>query len=136
MDISRPELASRRRRKRFVLSGIGIAALASIFTVVARLEPAVPSVERDAVWVSTVERGEMLRQVRGNGTLIPEKILVVPTEVGGRVVRIDVLPGALVEPETVLLELSNPSLKQEAFDLEWQLKGAPSRPEAVGSAAG
>ena len=124
MDISRPELAQRRHRKRLILGTLTIATVASAFTMVARLEPAVPTLERDAVWVSTVERGEILRQVRGNGTLIPEKVLVVPTEVGGRVVRINVLPGALVQADTVLLELSNPSLKQEAFDLEWQLKGS------------
>ncbi len=127
MDISRPELAAKRRRRRLLGILAGIAVIVALAVYVSRLEPAVPTIERETIWVSKVERGEMLRQVRGNGTLIPEKILVVPTEVGGRVTRIDVLPGALVKPDTILLELSNPTLKQEAFTLEWQLKGAEAR---------
>ncbi|MCB1100569.1 MAG: HlyD family efflux transporter periplasmic adaptor subunit, partial [Verrucomicrobiae bacterium] len=67
---------------------------------------------------------EMIRQVRGNGTLVPEHVLVVPAEVPGRVVNILVMPGAAVDEETVLVELSNPQLMQEQFEIEWQLKAA------------
>lgn len=127
MDISRPELARKRRRRRIiaVIVVLMIAAAAGVW--VTRLEPAVPIVDKATVWLDTVERGEMIRQVRGNGTLIPENVLVVPTEVGGRIVRIEVLPGATVEPDTVILELSNPPLKQQAFELEHQLKSANAR---------
>ena len=124
MDISRPEVAAKKRKRRFLLLGLSVALVGGLIAVMARLEPAAPTVERDSIWVGDVTRGEMLRQVRGNGTLIPEKVLVVPTDVAGRVVRIEVLPGAMVTKDTVLLELSNPALKQEAFDLGWQLKGA------------
>ena len=127
MDISRPELAAQRKRRRLIIIAVAALALIAVIVWVMRLEPAVPTVDRGTIWLGTVERGEMLRQVRGNGTLIPEDILVVPTEVGGRVVRIETLPGAIVEPDTILLELSNPPLKQQAFELEFQLKGARAR---------
>ena len=127
MDISRPELAAQRKRRRLIVIAVAALALIAVIVWVMRLEPAVPTVDRSTIWLGTVERGEMLRQVRGNGTLIPEDILVVPTEVGGRVVRIETLPGAIVEPDTILLELSNPPLKQQAFELEFQLKGARAR---------
>jgi len=124
MDISRPELVTRRNRRRLLILIMTVVVVASVAYYILQLKPAVPVVERGTVWLDTVERGELLRRVRGNGTLIPDQVLVVPTEVGGRVVRIDVLPGAVVEPDTVLLELSNPPLKQRAFELEFQVKGA------------
>lgn len=82
MDISRPELAARRKRRRLIMIGAAVLATLAVTVFVLRLEPAVPTVERGTIWLDTVERGEMIRQVRGNGTLIPEDILVVPTEVG------------------------------------------------------
>jgi HlyD family secretion protein len=124
MDIARPEFVTKRKRRRRFILTLAVLIIVSAAVYVQQLDPAVPSVPRGTVWLDTVERGDMLRQVRGNGTLIPEQILVVPTEVGGRVVRIDVLPGVVVEPETVLLELSNPPLKQQAFELKYKLKGA------------
>lgn len=66
----------------------------------------------------------MVRQVRGNGNLVPERIVLVQAETDGRVDRIVVLPGAAVTPDTVILELSNPDLEQLVFDLEWQQKAA------------
>jgi HlyD family secretion protein len=74
--------------------------------------------------MDTVKRGEMLRQVRGNGTLVPEEILWIPTISQGRVERILVLPGAAVKADTVIVELVNPEVEKVAFDAEWQLKGA------------
>ena len=127
MDISRPELAAKRKRRRITIIILAVVAVGGAAIYVHQLDPAVPTVERATIWLDTVEQGEMLRQVRGNGTLIPENVLVVPTEVGGRVVRIDVLPGATVQADTVILELSNPPLKQQAFELEHQLKGAKAK---------
>ena len=127
MDISRPELAAKRKRRRITIITLAVVAIGAAAIYVNQLDPAVPTVERGTIWLDTVEQGEMLRQVRGNGTLIPENVLVVPTEVGGRVIRIDVLPGATVEADTVILELSNPPLKQQAFEMEHQLKGASAK---------
>ena len=89
-----------------------------------QMKPAAPVVERATVWPDTVKRGPMLRQVRGLGTLVPEEILFIAAQTDGRVDRIAVRPGAVVTPNTVLIELSNPELELAANDAEWQVKSA------------
>jgi HlyD family secretion protein len=127
MDIARPDQARKRRRKRVLLAAGGLLALAGVTLGLAQLKPAAPSVERSSIWMDTVKRGQMLRQVRGNGSLVPEQIQFVQAETDGRVERILVLPGAEVKPDTILMELSNPELKQASFDAEWQLKAAEAQ---------
>src|SRR5439155_26695247 len=122
MDIARPDVARKRRRKRILYSVAGLSALVLITIGLSRLKPAAPLVEN--TWPDTVKRGEMLRQVRGNGALVPEEILWIPTLNAGRVERILVLPGAAVKADTVLVELRNPQVEQAAFDAEWQLQAA------------
>ena len=124
MDIPRPELA-RKKRIRRTLYFIGLLILIPLVTfAVSRLKPAAPTVERATIWVDTVKRGEMVRQVRGMGTLVPEDILWIPAATDGRVVRRFVLPGTPVKANTVILELSDPELEQLALDARWQLKAA------------
>src|SRR5437762_906659 len=122
MDIARPDQARKKRRRRILYSVAGLGVLVLITIGLSRLKPAAPLVENP--WPDTVKRGEMLRQVRGNGALVPEEILWIPTLSAGRVERILVLPGAAVKADTVLVELSNPEVEQAAFDAEWQLKAA------------
>ena len=124
MDIARPELKERKRRRQLLMGACGLVALAAITLGLARLEPAAPMVERETLWTGTVERGEMVRQVRGNGSLVPERIVLVQAETEGRVDQIVVLPGAAVTADTVILELSNVELEQLVFDLEWQMKAS------------
>ena len=125
MDIPvSPALKKRRQRRRWLLAGAVIAALALVALGVSRLQPAVPLIEKATLFMDTVKRGEMLREVRGNGTLVPEDIRWISTVNAGRVGRILVLPGARVEAGTVLVELSNPEVEQAAFDAEWALKAA------------
>jgi HlyD family secretion protein len=118
------EVVQQRRRRRIIYAIIGVGAIAGITMGLSRLKPAAPSVERSTVWVDTVKRGPMLRQVRGLGTLTPEDIRFIPAITDGRVERVNVLPGALVNADTVLLELSNPTLQQEALDAQLKLKAA------------
>jgi HlyD family secretion protein len=127
MDIARPDLKRARNRRRVLFSLGGLAVLALITLGLARLEPAAPRVDRAQVWTDTVKRGDIPRQVRGNGTLVPEQIQYVQADTDGRIERIHVLAGAVVQPDTLILELSNPELEQQAFDLEWQLKAAEAR---------
>jgi HlyD family secretion protein len=89
-----------------------------------RLGPAAPSIERSTVWVDTVHRGPMLRQVRGVGTLVPEEIRWIPAGTEGRVERIRALPGTAVSSDTILLDLSNPELVLAERDALSELKGA------------
>ena len=127
MDVARPDQSRKRRRRRLLL-GISIAVTLAVITLgLLKLQPAVPTLDKASVWMDTVKRGQMLRQVRGNGTLVPEQIQFVQADTDGRVERICVLPGAEVDAETVLLELSNSELKQAAFDAEWQLKAAEAQ---------
>ena len=83
-------------------------------------------VDRATVWTDAVKRGPLLRQVRGPGTLVPreDKIRLIPAETEATVVRIRVLPGAKVEPDTMLMDLVDPQLQQELLDAQLQLKGA------------
>ena len=118
MDILRPELKAQKQRRRWVVGGTMAVAAVVVTVALARLEPAAPTVERSTVWIGTVERGEMLRQVRGTGTLVPEQVQWIPAQTSGRVERRVVEPGAVVQPDSVILELSNPQVEQEALDAE------------------
>jgi HlyD family secretion protein len=127
MDVARPDIARRKRRKRIILSVIVVLALTGVTIGLSQLQPAAPTVEKGSVWTDTVKRGEMLRLVRGNGTLVPEQIQFVQSETGGRVERILIKPGAEVTSDSILMELSNPELKQAAFDAEYQLRAGEAQ---------
>jgi len=101
-----------------------LAAAGGVSWGLSRLKPAAPSVERATVWLDTVKRGPMLRQVRGLGTLVPEDILWIPATTDGRVEQQLALPGIVVKPDTVLIVLSNPELQQATVDAEWKLRAA------------
>ncbi|MGE4180969.1 MAG: HlyD family secretion protein [Limisphaerales bacterium] len=131
MDVPRPDRVAARRWRRFWSASATIISLAVITFVIFRLEPAAPTVDRTSIWPGTVQRGEMLRQVRGPGFLVPEQIQYVQSETDGRVERIFIQPGAEVTPDSVLMELSNPELKQAAFDAEWARKGAEAQLERL-----
>ena len=103
------------------------AALGAVLAItlgLARLKPAAPTVERGSIWVDTVMRGPMVRQVRGLGTLVPEEVRWIPAATESRVERIYVKPGAAVKTDTILLELSNPELELAALDAQMQLRAA------------
>jgi len=122
MDIPRPDQARKKRRRRIAALAVGLAAITLITVGLARLKPAAPPVERGSLLFDTVKRGELLREVRGNGTLVPQEIRWIPTINQGRVERIVVLPGARVKADTVLVELTNPDVTQAAFDAESLVK--------------
>jgi HlyD family secretion protein len=129
MDIQRKGVARSRLIRRIIYGSIALVALVVITVGLSRLEPAAPSVDRNTVWVDTVKRGPMLRQVRGLGSLVPEEILYIPAPVDGRVQRTNVLPGAVVTPGTVLVELENPELRQQTLDAEWTVRAAEAELE-------
>src|SRR5688572_2554551 len=100
MDVQRTD-QHLRRRKRWIIVGVIGAALLGVTAIVASLDPAVPEVVRSSLWIDTVKRGAMLRQVRGIGSLVPEQIAWVSARTEGRVDRIILRPGATVAPEDV-----------------------------------
>lgn len=131
MDVERSDRAQAKRRKRVLYLTVGIIAAIAVSVGVAQLEPAAPSVDANSLYLSTVKRGEMLRQVRGPGTLVPENLQWIAAASDGRVERVVVLPGTEVQTDTVILELSNPELAQEALDSEAGLRAAESDLEVL-----
>ena len=125
MDISRPDLRRRRVRRNVLLTASGLLVLGLAVFLIMRLKPAIPTVDT-AVWTDTVKRGPLLRQVRGPGTLVPreDRLRLIPAETEATVVRIRVLPGAHVEPDTILMDLVDPELQQQLLDAQLQLKSA------------
>src|ERR687895_2665143 len=125
MDIQRPASVARQKKMRRILIGaVGVIVIGVVSVVLARLKPAAPTVERATVWVDTVKRGDMVRQVRGSGTLVPEEIRWIPATTQGRVERILLRPGAQVRPDTVILELSNPELNQSVTEAQLAYQSA------------
>jgi RND family efflux transporter MFP subunit len=126
MDISRPDIKKKKMQRQWVVAVCAVVALVAVAFFVMRLKPAAPEVDRATVWTDVVKRGPLLRQVRGPGTLVPreDKIRLIPSETEATVVRIRVLPGAKVEPDTILMDLVDPTLTQELLDAQLALKGA------------
>ena len=113
MDIARPELKQLRQRRRILIGVISAALLSAAAIAVARLEPAAPQVDRQSVWIDTVKRGDLLREVRGPGQLVPKEIRWISADAASRVERVLVRPGAKVDADTLILELRNPEIDDQ-----------------------
>src|SRR6201997_1768355 len=124
MDVPRVGVAAKKRKRRIMIIAASALGLILVTIGISRLKPAVPSVDRSTVWVDTVKRGPMVRQGRGLGTLVPEEIRWIAAGTEGRVEKIVLRPGAKVEPDSLILEMSSPELEQEAPDAESKAKGA------------
>jgi multidrug efflux pump subunit AcrA (membrane-fusion protein) len=133
MDIARPELKQKKRRRQIVGGVVALVFIVLISIGVSRLKPAAPSVDRSTVWTDTVKRGSMLRQVRGLGSLVPtqEDTRQIPAETEATVTRIRVLPGTHVQQDTILLDMSNPQVEQAAVDAKLQVKAAEAELAAL-----
>ena len=127
MDIARPDLLLKRKRRLLIFAGVAVVVLVLGVVGVSRLKPAAPTVDRSTIWPETVKRGPMVRQVRGStGTLVPreDSIELIPAQTDATVVRIRVLPGAKVTPDTILMDLADPQLQQEVLNAELAMKAA------------
>ncbi len=124
MDIQRPSNAKAKKIKRALYVTVAVVVIAGVTLGLSRLKPAAPSVDRGTVWTDTVKRGPMLREVRGLGTLVPLDIHWIAALTTARVDKIVIRPGHLVEPNTVILEMSDPAVAQSLIDAQFQLKGA------------
>ena len=125
VDIARSSDVIKKKKIRRALYGTAFLIIIVVISVgVSKLKPAAPSVDRATVWIDTVKRGSMLRQVRGSGTLVPEEIRWIPATTQGRVERLLLRPGATVHPDTVILELTNPELQQSVKEAELAYQSA------------
>jgi HlyD family secretion protein len=128
MDVPRgKEVARKKLIKRIIAGVVVIAAIPLITWGLSRLKPAAPSVDRATVWIDTVKRGPMLREVRGLGTLVVEEFVWVPAQFDARVEKINFLPGAKVHPNDVVMILKQPQMDLDAADLEAQVKQAQAQ---------
>ena len=125
VDIARdPSYARKKKIRRVAFAAVGVMIIVLVSVVLAQMKPAAPTVERATVWVDTVKRGPMVRQVRGLGTLVPEDTRWLPATTEGRVERIVLRAGAQVTANSVILELSNPQVEQEAINARLALHAA------------
>jgi HlyD family secretion protein len=132
MDIKRPPKSKIKKKIRnAVMIVIGIAAIGGITYGLTKLKPAAPTLDPSTAVIETVKRGEMVRDVRDNGTLVPELTRIVPAPADGRVERILLKAGVEVDPSTVIAELSNPQLEQQAADTDLQVKAAVADQETL-----
>jgi len=126
MDIARPELKKKKRRRQYIIGGAVAACLLVAVAGLAALGPAIPSVERSSVLVDQVKRGELLREVRGPGTLVPKEIRWIAAETAAHVEHIVIKPGAIVKPDTVILELANPEVDDQLLAAKTAVTAAQS----------
>ncbi|PYT77770.1 MAG: RND transporter [Acidobacteria bacterium] len=124
MDIQRPSNARAKKIRRIVYAAVGFLLIGGVSYGLSRLKPAAPTVDRATIYTDEVRRGPMVREVRGLGTLVPEDIRWIPAQTSATVERIVLRPGAIVHPNSVILEMSDPQLQRDLLDAEYQLKGA------------
>ena len=124
MDKPRVGYAQQKRTRRIAAGSAAVVAFLAAGWAVSRTEPAAPGVDAAVVFTDSVKRGEMVRQVRGIGRLVPETVVVIAASYAGRIERRFVQPGQPVGPDSVLLELSSPQVEQEYLDAAAQLREA------------
>jgi len=125
VDIARdPLILKRKRQRQYALTVVALLVVIAVSAALARMEPAAPSVDRSTVLTDTVKRGSIVRQVRGVGTLVPEDTRWIPAVTEGRVERIVLHPGAQVTADSVIVELSNPQVEQDASAARLALQSA------------
>lgn len=124
MDMANPTLKLRKRRRRLLLA----AALGVLVTMLAvlllRLGPALPRADRASLWMDTVQRGDMLQEVRATGTLVPRTSRWLAAATAAQVDRILVWPGTVVKPDTVLMTLANPEVQDSLRNAQAQVAAA------------
>lgn len=122
MDIIRPEVKKKKRMRRIIYIVAVLILLPLVTYGLSRLKPAPPTVDGSVIWTDTVKRGDMLREVQGLGTLVPENIVTIPAITEGRVIKRVLLPGAPVKPDTLIMVLANPTLQQQLSSAQYKLK--------------
>jgi HlyD family secretion protein len=124
MDIQRPSNARAKKIRRIAYGTIALILIGGVTYGLSKLKPAAPYVDPGTVWSDTVKRGPMLREVRGLGTLVPEDIRWVAAQTDAHVDKWVLRPPAIVKPDSIIMELSDPTVQKDAVDAEYQLKGA------------
>jgi RND family efflux transporter MFP subunit len=132
MDVPRP-IKARPRTRRVVVIAAGLAALLAVTLGLRWLSGRAPEIDQDALWIGTVERGELRLEVRGSGRLVPEEVRWASAPMAARVERVLVQPGAEVVADAILLELSNPDAELAVLDAEREVASAEAELARLGA---
>jgi RND family efflux transporter MFP subunit len=124
MDIANPMLKLRKRRRLQWSVAAAVLAVAALVLLVLRLGPALPVAERGSLWIDAVQQGDMLREVRATGTLVPREIRWLAAATPATVEKILVWPGTTVQPGTVLMKLSDPQTEDALRNAQAQVAAA------------
>ncbi|MGE0451264.1 MAG: efflux RND transporter periplasmic adaptor subunit [Vicinamibacterales bacterium] len=124
MDVVRPASTRQRYARRAVYAVAALVVTGGGAVALGRLKPAVPGIDAASVWSDTVRRGQMVREVRGLGTLVPEEQRWITASTEARVDEIVLRPGTQVRRDTVILRLSNPQVEQQLQDAQLRVQSA------------
>jgi HlyD family secretion protein len=131
MDIKRTGIRERKRRQRFYVGAAVLGVIALVVLGLFSVDPPAPTISRSQVWIDQVQEGEMLRQVRGTGVLVPREVRWIAAQSPGRIERVLVKPGARVSADEVLIVLTNPDLHQAMEESEWALSAGQAELASV-----
>ncbi len=126
MDIIR-DTKPQKKKKKILWTGLALGALTIITVGIKSLPSAAPSVDAATVWMDTVQRGTMVRQVRGPGTLIPEQTRWITAVTPGRIEQIMSLPGTPVAQGDMIMRMSNPDVDMQLLTARQQLSAAQAQ---------
>lgn len=121
MDIERDKP---KHTKRYVIAGAVFVVLVASTIALTRLRNAVTTMDRAVLTFDTVTVGDMVRDVRAPGSLVPEHTRIIVATTGGRVESLPVRPGEVVNPATTIIQLSNADVEMAALQVQQQLTQA------------
>lgn len=121
MDIERDKP---RSRKKYIIGGVVFVALVGSTIALTRMRSAVTTIDRAVMTFDTVTVGDMVRDVRAPGSLVPEHARIIVAATGGRIESLPVKPGEAVTAATTIVELSNSDVALSALQVQQQLTQA------------
>ena len=124
MDMANPTLKLRKRRRLRLIAAAITVLVAALLVLWLRLGPALPRADRASLWIDTVQRGDMLQEIRATGTLVPRTSRWLAAATAAQVDRILVWPGTVVKPDTVLMTLANPEVQDSLRNAQAQVAAA------------
>jgi multidrug efflux pump subunit AcrA (membrane-fusion protein) len=124
MDMANPTLKLRKRRRLRLIAAAITVLVAALLVLWLRLGPALPRADRASLWIDTVQRGDMLQEIRATGTLVPRTSRWLAAATSAQVDRILVWPGTVVKPDTVLMTLANPEVQDSLRNARAQVAAA------------
>jgi multidrug efflux pump subunit AcrA (membrane-fusion protein) len=109
MDIPAPQNSSKVNSKALIASFLLILIIGFTWISFSDAKPT-HSVNLDDIMIATVIKEDFIVDVRAPGTLQPTSLRWIAASSEGRVEQIYVQPGARVKQDTLIMQLSNPTL--------------------------